>query len=344
MKADNDHAIKMRSLSWLSRRMYSFLPLLIAIGIATGVLQLVFRLDQGNLILSIALGICLSMVLLSEYRLMRRTKQLIDSQQTLGIQQRVLRQKLRTSLTAAAVAHEVNQPLSSLSLISQRLIDEVEELPQLSQTLPLLQVLFAECQRLVELIEKMRMLLQSVETDQGPVDLVQVIGATLTYLNRLVISEQVSLEVTGIKPGFVASIIYGDGAQLQVAITNLIRNSLTALNQIPVENRKINLGLRSSSDYVEFFIADSGPGFSSGCDQINAMQDRIFTSTRSTGMGLGLGLYLVGATVENHRGTVNIRQSTELGGAEVILRFPLISQQLSKPKPGISSMNFAEIG
>ena len=58
-------------------------------------------------------------------------------------------------------------------------------------------------------------------------------------------------------------------------------------------------------------------------DAKGAMEDRIFTSTRPTGMGLGL--YLVGATVENHRGTMSIRRSAELGGAEIILRFPLIS-------------------
>jgi signal transduction histidine kinase len=39
---------------------------------------------------------------------------------------------------------------------------------------------------------------------------------------------------------------------------------------------------------------------------------------------MGLGLYLVGATVENHRGSVCLSRSRELGGAEVTLRFPLL--------------------
>jgi signal transduction histidine kinase len=262
-------------------------------------------------------------MVLSDFRLRHRTKQLSTIQQTLSIQQQELRQKLRTSLTAAAVAHEVNQPLSSLSLISQRLIEQTEELPQLSKSLPLLQVLFTESQRLVELIEKMRMLLQSVQTEQGPVDLPQIIGAVLTYLNRLIISEQICLNVTGLKPGDPHSVIYGDGAQLQVAITNLIRNSIAALNQDSVEIKVIDISLRTIPDLVEFSIADSGPGFPMEWDAKGAMEDRIFTSTRTTGMGLGL--YLVGATVENHRGTMSIRRSAELGGAEVILRFPLIS-------------------
>jgi len=107
------------------------------------------------------------------------------------------------------------------------------------------------------------------------------------------------------------------------AITNLIRNSIAALNQDSVEIKVIDISLRTIPDLVEFSIADSGPGFPMEWDAKGAMEDRIFTSTRTTGMGLGL--YLVGATVENHRGTMSIRRSAELGGAEVILRFPLIS-------------------
>jgi signal transduction histidine kinase len=58
---------------------------------------------------------------------------------------------------------------------------------------------------------------------------------------------------------------------------------------------------------------------------------------------MGLGLYLVGATVENHRGTMSIRRSAELGGAEVILRFPLISEQISKTIPGLKSLTLAKM-
>jgi signal transduction histidine kinase len=323
MSTDTAYGSNGRRLFWVLGLTRTLLLILTGLGVATIPLKLFVRSDQRDHLQLIALGSCLGLMVLSDFRLRHRTKQLSTIQQTLSIQQQELRQKLRTSLTAAAVAHEVNQPLSSLSLISQRLIEQTEELPQLSKSLPLLQVLFSESQRLVELIEKMRMLLQSVQTEQGPVDLPQVIGAVLTYLNRLIISEQICLNVTGLKPGDPHSVIYGDGAQLQVAITNLIRNSIAALNQDSVETKVIDISLRIISDLVEFSIADSGPGFPMEWDAMGALEDRIFTSTRTTGMGLGL--YLVGATVENHRGTMSIHRSAELGGAEVVLRFPLIS-------------------
>jgi signal transduction histidine kinase len=48
---------------------------------------------------------------------------------------------------------------------------------------------------------------------------------------------------------------------------------------------------------------------------------------------MGLGLYLVGATVENHRGSVRLGRSKELGGAKVTLRFPMLHQPGSNRQP-----------
>ncbi len=258
-------------------------------------------------------------------RLQQRDWELQAARQGLDRQRLILRQKLRTSLTAAAVAHEINQPLSSLSLISARLIDQAEATPGLAETLPLLQVLLTECQRVVELIEKMRMLLHSVETDQGPVSLIAATGSALTYLRRLIAADEVVLQTAGLEgPG---AVIHGDGGQLQVAVTNLVRNALAAMLEVPRQQRRLEVTLRELPGWVELVVADSGPGFPPQWLGQDLGEERLFQSSRTTGMGLGL--YLVGATVENHRGRVQLSRSRELGGAEVILRFPLLEQPAS---------------
>ena len=254
-------------------------------------------------------------------RLQRRNQELQAVQQALVRQRQMLRQKLRTSLTAAAVAHEINQPLSSLSLISERLIQQSKATPGLPESLPLLQVLLTECQRVVELIEKMRMLLQSVETEQGPVSLVESTTSALTYLRRLIAAEDVHLQTTGLMGS--AAMIHGDGGQLLVAITNLLRNALAAMQEEgPRHQRQLTVSLQERSGWVELVVADSGPGFPPSWLGRDLTEESLFQSSRSTGMGLGL--YLVGATVENHRGCVCLGRSRELGGAEVTLRFPLL--------------------
>jgi len=281
--------------------------------------------DQLTLVVSGALGLgtmglAALIIGLLLRRLRRRNQELQAVQQALDRQRQMLRQKLRTSLTAAAVAHEINQPLSSLSLVSERLIQQAEARPGLAESLPLMQVLLTECQRVVELIEKMRMLLQSVESEQGPVSLIVATTSALTYLRRPIAAEDVQLQTTGLTgPG---TVIHGDGGQLQVAITNLLRNALAAMQEGPRRQRQLAVTLRELPGWVELVVADSGPGFPPSWLGRDLTEDSLFESSRATGMGLGL--YLVGATVENHRGSVRLSRSRELGGAEVTLRFPLL--------------------
>ena len=253
-------------------------------------------------------------------RLRRRNLELQTARGTLERERRMLRQKLRTSLTAAAVAHEINHPLSSLSLISERLIAQANATPGLAEALPLLQGLLTECQRVVELIEKMRMLLRSVESEQRPVALVEPINAALTYLRRLLAADQVALQTRGLED--TAAWIHGDQAQLQMAVTNLLRNALAALSDQPLGQRQLALTLQRRADWLELIVADSGPGLPPAWLTAELADQQAFQSTRSTGMGLGL--YLVNATVENHHGDVMFGRSSQLGGAEVTLRFPLL--------------------
>ena len=260
------------------------------------------------------------------HRLQYRDRELKAARQELGRQRLILRQKLRTSLTAAAVAHEINQPLSSLSLISERLIMQAEATPGLAESLPLLQVLLRECQRVVELIEKMRMLLHSVETEQEPVSLIVATDSALTYLRRRIAADEVELKTTGLEGA--GAVIHGDTVQLQVAVTNLLRNALAALLEVPRQQRRLEVALREQPGWVELVVADSGPGFPPQWLGQNLGEEQLFQSSRATGMGLGL--YLVEATVENHRGSVQLGRSRALGGAEVTLRFPLLEQPASR--------------
>jgi signal transduction histidine kinase len=278
---------------------------------------------EAGAALLIALALCgllAALVLALLQRLRRRRRELQQARQALQLQQQTLRRKLRTSLTAAAVAHEINQPLSSLSLISERLISQSEASGHGAEALPMLQVLREESRRVVALIEKMRMLLRSVESDQGPVCLAEVTEAALTYLRRPLLAEGVQLSSEGLAGS--RATLHGDAAQLQVAITNLLRNALAALAECRPGQRRLAVALVERAGSLELVVADSGPGLPETLLNPAVARDQPMASTSSTGMGLGL--YLVGATVENHRGSMELGRSAKFGGAEVRLRFPLL--------------------
>lgn len=233
-------------------------------------------------------------------------------------QRQRLEQKLRTSLAAAAVAHEINQPLSSI-LLSCRLVQARLQQGGQASALPgeglaaLLADLAGEAERVATISEKMRSLLRSVQTRRQPVDLAAVASGVLLHLRSRLAAAAVDCRAEGLAQ---ACWIAGDADQLQVAVSNLVRNAIEALAHSEAA-RCIRLALRpaaAAGEPVELEIADSGPGIPAGV--IEALP---FSSTKPDGSGIGL--YLVQATVDNHGGSLAVGRSP-LGGAAIILRFP----------------------
>ncbi len=234
--------------------------------------------------------------------------------------------KLRTSLTAAAVAHEINQPLSSILINAQLLQAQLCDLPEgdaRNLLRPLLEPQIRESQRIVSTIEKMRMLLRNVQTEQQRLDFVDVITSARLYLRNLLASHGVALEARGLdQPQW----LLGDGAQLQIAVANLIRNAVEALSQHGVHAPRIRLDLErwgpehgepkhGDAAWLRLRVADNGPGFSD-----LQLEQLLLASTKPEGSGVGL--FVVNTAAQIHGGTLQLGRSAELGGAEVILCLP----------------------
>ena len=238
-------------------------------------------------------------------------------------QRRELEAKLHTSLTAAAVAHEINQPLSALLINTQMLQAQVEQLPEgdLQTALrPLLEQQLRESERIVETIERMRMLLRNVRTDQQPIDLCEVMESARLVLAGLLASQGVTLEQSGLnQPRW----LLGDGAQLQIAVANLVRNAVEALEQAGVKRPLVRLSLERRPDadgreWLELRIADNGSGFS------EHQRDQLLLASTKAG-GSGIGLFVASTAVENHGGQLELGRSQDLGGAEVLVRLPALA-------------------
>ena len=240
-------------------------------------------------------------------------------------QQRLeLEAKLRTSLTAAAVAHEINQPLSSILINAQLLQAQLETLPEgdgRTVLRPLLELQVSEAERIVTTIEKMRMLLRNVQTDQQRIDLCEVIAGARLYLRNLLRNNGVLIEASGLEQ---PQWLLGDAAQLQIAVINLIRNAAEALSDSEVDHPRIHLSLErhqeeaSGSAWLELRVADNGPGFSD-----LQLEQLPLVSTKPRGSGVGL--FVVHTAAQIHGGTLELGCGSTLGGAEVLLRLPALA-------------------
>lgn len=224
-----------------------------------------------------------------------------------------IEKKLKTSLTASAVAHEINQPLSRIILTSQLALQEAEEFVlHDAKLLPFLKELSTEANRVVSTIAKMKSLLRNVESIHHPVDLVNVVEDALLYCKPLLKEHRVEIVF---QPSAKTCEISGDAGQLQIALGNLIRNAAEAIAQSPTSTRRdILVEIRDRADAIEIAVADSGPGLAE-----TEAKELLLKSTKPEGSGMGL--YLVHTTMENHGGRLEIGPSP-LGGAEFHMVFP----------------------
>lgn len=228
-------------------------------------------------------------------------------------QRQRLEQKLRTSLTAAAVAHEINQPLSAILLQANLARDRLQAGGDPAALAELLDAQVQDAGRVVRVMEKMRSLLRNVQTEPQPVDLSNVIESALLYKRRQLQDSGIRLCCEGLESPCP---IAGDSDQLQVAVSNLLRNAREALETMPREQRQLRLCLQAGEEGVVLTVADSGPGFD---PQVLASLPLATTKPDGT----GLGLFVVQTTVENHGGRLQFGRCGRLGGAEVRLELPL---------------------
>lgn len=229
----------------------------------------------------------------------------------------LLQQKLRSSLEAAAVAHEINQPLSTLLLNSQLLLEQVGSHP--NAALPAawrqqLQGIHDQAQRVVVTIEAMRTLLRNVQTEHQPIDLRSVARSAVLYVRSGGSADTIRLDTTGLDGCEQPAWMHGDAVQLQIAIVNLLRNGLQAVEQAGGPDPWVAIGLERCGEAWQLSVADNGPGFPADWGG-----DTLLRTSKPSGSGLGL--FVVRTTVENHHGSIQL-QPRPGGGALVLVRLP----------------------
>ena len=222
-------------------------------------------------------------------------------------------EKLVKSLQTCALAHELRQPLSHLLLQTQLLQFKVEQTglaePEITTRLEELRQSGRQVNNVIAAIT--RLLRKPVEA-RALVDLCLIVRRSLRHLQQGLHDASVSVRRIGLDhPVWM----HGDAVQLQMACSNLLNNALTALQEAPQDQRRLQIRLNRGSQTLELQVADSGPGLQSD----NAHQ---LMMNGSSSQGMGLGLLTVQTIARCHGGSLKLGESKELGGAEVSLTLP----------------------
>lgn len=218
---------------------------------------------------------------------------------------------------SSQVAHEVRNPLSSISLNVELLRRELEIIRQQSQTGnfkeagALLEAIEKEVDRLGQLTEDYLRFFRLPRAKKETIDLNELFATLLAFLGEE--ARRQGIEVVFQKSESLPSALV-DARQLEQALLNLIKNAFEAMPS----GGKVEAGIFEEEGSLIIFVRDEG----SGMDE--ETQRRIFDPFFTTKeRGTGLGLSLVRQVVAEHEGTVWC-ESTKGKGTTFFIRLPAL--------------------
>ena len=234
------------------------------------------------------------------------------------LQQRMQQQMARVSHLAtmgelaAAIAHEINQPLAAITnyaLACERLLQAPNpELPELQDAM---RQISGQALRAAEIIRRVRNLVRAREPQRASRDINELVEelSALTMIDARQHGVQLFLELAD-EPLMIEI----DGIQIQQVLVNLVHNAVEALAAFDVAERRIVVRTRRpAAGEIEICVADNGPGVD------GAIAGRMFdpfctTKERGTGLGLAISKSIVTA----HRGRIEYRPNTPRGACFVV--------------------------
>ena len=226
----------------------------------------------------------------------------------------------------AGVAHEVNNPLSSISAFAQLLLRDGSLTPTQRESID---VIRAETMRASQVVKDLLAFARRSEPQRVPIDLNGVVTRTLR-MRQYQFSEasvRVEQELTSDLPA-----VLGDARQLQQVCLNLITNAVQAMGA----SGGGNLLLRTSHDEqsVQLDIVDTGPGISASA---RAHIFEPFFTTKSEGEGTGLGLSVSYGIVSAHGGKIEV-VSTGSDGTTFRVSLPAVNARANHSETPIEGM------
>lgn len=199
---------------------------------------------------------------------------------------------------AAAIAHEINQPLCatvSNAQAGQRMLSAPE--PDLVELRATLEDIAADSRRASAVVARLRGMLQKSSPQSGPMQINQAVEEMValigTQLNRTGVS--VTLNLRHDLP-----LVLADRVQIQQVVLNLALNAIDAMShpQLDVRHITIHTDLHNAHEAL-VSVHDSGPGIDR--EHLASVFDAFFT-TKPTGIGVGLAISR--SIVESHGGRI----------------------------------------
>jgi signal transduction histidine kinase len=220
-------------------------------------------------------------------------------------------------LLAAGVAHEINNPLTSVAGYAEALLRRFRDAPQLQEDPQLedfpkyLNVIIREAYRCKGIIDCLLSFSRKSDGSTGQLDINLILHEVLELVRHKARYENVEIR-EDLQPDLPA--VLGDDVGLRQVFMNLLINAHQAIKGAGT----VEISTRSDGPAVVIQVKDTGCGILP--DHLDHIWDPFFT-TKSVGQGLGLGLAVTYNIIKKQGGDIHV-ESKHGKGAKFTVRLP----------------------
>ena len=223
----------------------------------------------------------------------------------------------------SGVAHELNNPLTSIAGLSEFLLEQ-KEISKKDRGH--LKVIHEQSERAGRIVRNLLTFARKEPAERSPVELNDVVQRTLQLMEY-----DLKLKAIDIERDLHAALpeVLGDRHSLQQVVLNLLTNAAHAVEENRAGLARTIRVSTWSDDQVHLRVADTGPGIN------DVVAQNVFTpffTTKEPGKGTGLGLSITYSIVENHGGRITLERPSN-GGAAFRVDLPPVPPGAVVPVP-----------
>lgn len=214
---------------------------------------------------------------------------------------------------ATGIAHEIGNPLTSISSVAQYLVRGLNNQEQKEQLL----IIQYHVSRISNILRRMLSLSRPATGEYKWTDINSLIENTLSLVNfdkraySVIIDNKATLDLPK---------LWLNPQHFEQVFLNVFINALDAMNAKPHEEEHVlSITGALKDDVIEVRISDTGIGMS---PEVRKQAFDSFFTTKEIGKGTGLGLFISRNLVREVDGTVEL-ESKQGKGTTVIIRIPL---------------------
>jgi signal transduction histidine kinase len=211
---------------------------------------------------------------------------------------------------AATVAHEIRNPLNSVSMGLQRLKGEFTPTQDPDHYARFLSLMQEEVRRINSIVEQFLSLARPLKLQAEKISLEEFLGelAVLTGDEAKAANVQVDLKIP---PGM--AVLEADRNYLKQLLLNLVLNGIQAMPR----GGTLTIEARPDKDFLELTVTDQGTGMAP--ETVKRIFEPYFTTKTN---GSGLGLAIARRIIDAHHGTITAESAPEKG-SRFRIRLPL---------------------